>query len=182
MSRFRWEETVLHALFVCTGNICRSPTAERLAIAYGSLHGLEDFTASSAGTSAVIGHPIHEDAALVLERLGGATSNFAARQLTAKIAADADLIITMTTSHRDFVLRVAPRQLHRTYTLAEAAWLATEFGAHSVRDLSVRRAQVPSGAIMDIPDPIGQDPEVFSEVGARIADLLPPVLELRETD
>ena len=52
---------------VCTGNICRSPTAERLAAAYAVQNGNPDITASSAGTRAVIGHPIHPDAAVVLE-------------------------------------------------------------------------------------------------------------------
>ena len=56
----------MHVLFVCTGNICRSPTAERLAVAYAARHGIADFTSSSAGTHAVIGHPIHPDAAAVL--------------------------------------------------------------------------------------------------------------------
>jgi protein-tyrosine phosphatase len=31
---------------------------------------------------------------------------------------------------------------------------------------------------LDIPDPIGQGPEVFAEIGARIADLLPPIFEV----
>ena len=43
-------------LFVCTGNICRSPTAERLARAFADEHGLGDLTASSAGSRAVA-HP-----------------------------------------------------------------------------------------------------------------------------
>jgi len=30
----------------------------------------------------------------------------------------------------------------------------------------------------DIPDPIGQSPEVFAAVGTQIADLLPPIMEL----
>lgn len=32
--------------------------------------------------------------------------------------------------------------------------------------------------VPDIPDPIGQSPDVFAAVGQQIADLLPPVLEL----
>jgi protein-tyrosine phosphatase len=168
----------LHLLFVCTGNVCRSPTAERLAIAYGAQSQFEDFTASSAGTRALIGHAIQCYAARVLEKLGGDTSNFAARQLTPAIAADADLVLTMTRAHRDDVLRLAPKQLHRTFTLWEAARLASEGNARNVADLAELRPRFPTQRHSDIPDPIGHDEEFFAVVGAQIADLLPPVLEL----
>ena len=168
----------MHVLFVCTGNICRSPTAERLAAAYAAEHGMLDFTASSAGTRAVIGHPIHPDAAIVLEELGGDASDFAARQLKSKIASNADLIITMTSAHRDTVLETAPRQLKRTFTLTEAARLASMDGADTLADLAALRPRLTAKDIADIPDPIGQSPEVFAAIGAQIAKLLPPILEL----
>jgi len=168
----------MHILFVCTGNICRSPTAERLAAAYAAQHAIPDFTASSAGTRALIGHPIHRDAAAVIEELGGDSSDFAARQLKAKIASTADLIITMTGVHRDFVLEMAPRQLWRTFTLTEAARLASMEGVETLADFAALRSHLTANDIADIPDPIGQSPEVFAAVGAQIAELLPPILEV----
>ena len=172
------EELALHVLFVCTGNICRSPTAERFAAAYGARFQIPDFRTSSAGTRAVIAHPIQRDAALVLETLGGDASNFAARQLTSRIASDADLVLTMTRAHRDTVLELAPRQLHRTFTLSEAAQLASEPSARNVADLATLRPQLTAHELSDIPDPIGQSTEFFAMVGSKIADLLPPILEL----
>ena len=168
----------MHILFVCTGNICRSPTAERLAAAYAARNGILDFTASSAGTRAVIGHPIHPDAATVLEELGGDASGFAARQLKFKIATAADIIITMTTAHRDVVLEAAPRQLQRTFTLTEASRLASMAGAETLTHLAALRPHLTANDVADIPDPIGQSREAFEEVGAQIAALLPPILEL----
>ncbi|MCV7047108.1 low molecular weight phosphatase family protein [Mycobacterium frederiksbergense] len=168
----------MHVLFVCTGNICRSPTAERIAIAYCAQAGIDDVAASSAGTHAVIGHPIHSDAGRVLVGLGGDASNFAARQLTSKMAASADLILTMTRAHRDSVLEVAPRQMKRTFSLTEASRLVLALGAHTVADLANLRPQLIMNDVPDIPDPIGQRPDVFAAVGQQIADLLPPVLEL----
>ncbi len=168
----------MHVLFVCTGNICRSPIAERLAAAYGARLQIPDFRASSAGTHAVIAHPIHPDAAHVLEKLGGDASSFAARQLTSRIASDADLVLTMTRAHRNAVLEHAPRQLHRTFTLSEAARLASEYNARKVADLAALRPQLAAHELSDIPDPIGQDAKVFATVASQIADLLPPVLEL----
>ena len=168
----------MHILFICTGNICRSPTGERLAAAYAAQHGIADFTASSAGTRAVIGHPVHRDAAVVLDALGGDTSGFAARQLTAKIASAADLIIAMTGTHRDVVLETAPRQLQRTFTLTEASRLAAMDDAETLSDLAGLRPRLGTEEKPDIPDPIGQNPEVFAAIGAQIADLLQPIMEL----
>ena len=175
----RWSrEFALHVLFVCTGNICRSPIAERLAAAYSAACQVPGLTTSSAGTRAVIAHPIHPDAVLVLETLGGDVSNFAARQLTSRIASDADLVLTMTKVHRDAVLELAPRQLRRTFTLSEAARLASECTARTVADLAALRPHLAARDRSDIPDPIGQGAEFFAMVGSQIADLLPPILEL----
>ncbi|WP_448437366.1 arsenate reductase/protein-tyrosine-phosphatase family protein [Mycolicibacterium elephantis] len=172
----------MHILFVCTGNICRSPLAERLAFAYASQLKIPDFKASSAGIRAVIGHPIHSDAALVLQQLGGNASNFAARQLTPKVASDADLILTMTKAHRDAVLELAPRQLHRTFTLAGAARLASDFGAERITDLAALRPQLRTDEQLDIPDPIGRSADFHVTVGAQVASFLPPILKLCERD
>lgn len=126
----------------------------------------------------MIGHPIHPDAAIVLQELGGDASKFAARQLTAKIASGADLVITMTRTHRDAVLELAPHKLHKTFTLIEAARLSSEFDAKTITDLATLRPQLVAREVADIPDPIGRDPKVFSRVGSQIAELLPPLLEL----
>jgi protein-tyrosine phosphatase len=121
---------------------------------------------------------MHHHAEAVLAQLGGSASNFAARQLTRKVASQADLIITMTKSHRRGVLEVAPNKLRSTFTLTEAGLLATYHGAQSINDLADLRGHIASDDILDIPDPIGQSPEVFAAVGQQIAELLPPVLEL----
>lgn len=172
------EETALHILFICTGNICRSPTGERLAAAYGTELQIPGFVASSAGTRAVIASPMHERAELVLEGLGGDATGFAARQLTPKIAGEADLILTMTRAHRDKVLEIAPRLLRRTFTLSEASRLASDDDVAVIGDLAGLRSRLSAKDSPDVPDPIGQDAEVFAAVGTQIADLLPPILEL----
>ncbi len=126
----------------------------------------------------MIGHPIHSDAAVVVQELGGTVSNFAARQLTAEIISGADLVVTMTKAHRDAVLERAPRKLHKTFTLTEAARLVTDCNAATIDDLSALRPQLAAHQVPDIVDPIGRSPEVFSRVGSQIAELLPPMLRL----
>lgn len=121
---------------------------------------------------------MHPDAAAVLERLGGDSSDFAARQLKPKIAGAADLVLTMTTVHRDAVLELAPHKLNRAFTLTEAARLATAFDVRTIADLASFRPQLDAHDMPDIPDPIDQGPEVFASVGTQIAELLPPILEL----
>ena len=126
----------------------------------------------------MIGHPIHQNAARLLEQMGADASDFAARQFNPKIATNADLVITMTRQHRDIVLEAAPRQLRRTFTLTEAAELASMDGAETLADLAALRPHSNTNEPSDIPDPIGQSTEVFAAVGAQIAELLPPILEL----
>lgn len=140
--------------------------------------GIPDFSAASAGTHAVIGHPISQYAADVLTRRGGDPTNFAARQLTPRIASDADLVITMTTAHRTAVLELAPRQLRRTFTLGEASLLASTYGARTVADLAALRLRLPEHQPVEIADPIGRDLETYEAIGEQIAALLPPVIAL----
>jgi protein-tyrosine phosphatase len=126
----------------------------------------------------MVGQPIHQDAALVLEKLGGDTSGFAARQLTPRIASDADLVLAMTRAHRDIVLQLAPRQLARTFTLNEAARLASEGHPQTVADLARLRPQFAGRELPDIADPIGQPKGAFETVGSQIAELLAPIIGL----
>lgn len=172
----------MELLFVCTGNICRSPIAERLSVMLGQRMRIPKLSASSAGTHALISHPMHPEAAAVLTKLGGESSDFAARQITARIAESADLILAMTVSHRDYVLGLAPRMLRRTYTLAEAAKLASMNNARTIADLHDLRPHLAGCSLGDVSDPIGGGPEVFAAVGSQIAELLPFVLQLASSD
>ncbi len=91
-------------LFVCTGNTCRSPMAEVIARREAIGRGREDVEVGSAGTSAWDGAPASDGSLLVaLERqldLGA----HAARQVTAELVRDADLIFTMGPHHLERVL------------------------------------------------------------------------------
>lgn len=87
-------------------------------------------------------------------------------------------MLTMTAAHRDAVLERAPALLHRTFTMSEAARLATDVRATTVRDLSDLRAHIPRRELADIEDPIGKDVGVYERIGTRIAQLLPPILDL----
>jgi protein-tyrosine phosphatase len=51
-------------------------------------------------------------------------------------------------------------------------------GAAMLEDLAELRPHLGVADTPDIPDPIGERAEVFAAVGAQIAELLPPILEL----
>lgn len=186
----------VHLLFVCTGNICRSPTAERLTAAYAAaLPDPARLTASSAGTHAVYGSAMEPNAELVLTSLGGSGQGFRARQISPEIVAEADLVLTMTQQHRTSVLNASPRHLARTFTLLEANALAAEVpreGLHPpgedltlrgreliaamVRQRAMRHASQPAND--DILDPIGGDPLLFAQIGDQIATSLTAWLDV----
>jgi len=91
---------IKHVLFVCTGNICRSPLAAELLERAVQSRGLTDVTVSSAGTGAWDGAPASEGAYLVALEGGLDLSGHRARLLTRELVEQADLILTMARHHR----------------------------------------------------------------------------------
>ena len=88
-------------LFVCHGNICRSPMAEFVMKDLVRKAGLEDqFTIASAATSAEeIGNPVYPPAQRKLAEHGISCSGHAARQLTAADYGRWDLFLGMDSAN-----------------------------------------------------------------------------------
>jgi protein-tyrosine phosphatase len=108
-------------LAVCTGNVCRSPAVERLlANRLGPT-----VSVSSAGTHALVGHPISEPMAALLRRTGVEPKPFEARRLSEQMLKDADLILPMTRAQRGFIVELWPPAVRRSFTLREFARLLT---------------------------------------------------------
>lgn len=168
-------------LFVCVGNMCRSPLAAGLLRA--RLHqrlgpAAAAFAVNSAGIAARDGAPMDPLAAAELRRLGGDPDGFTATRLEAVRAESAGLVLTMTQALRSMVLQEAPVTFRRTFTLAEFAALARRTHpshdpepAPALDELASwawgRRALVAHDDC-DVPDPIGGSVRVHREV----ADLL----------
>ena len=180
-------------MFVCTGNLCRSPLAERLFRSWVE-RDLGDESrwvrVDSAGTAAAAG-PMDLRSAQALRELGGSPDGAMARQLRSGETADVDLVLTMTREQRREVLRHDPRGMRRVFTLAEAAGLLplidrTGFDLvpldERARELAARldqaRARRRGGPDDDIADPIGQPLEVHREVAAHIAGCLRPLTDV----
>ena len=83
-------------LFVCHGNICRSPMAEFIFLDMLKKRNITEVTAASAATSTEeIGNPVHYGTAAILRRLGIDFSAKRARQMTRADAENYDLLIGM---------------------------------------------------------------------------------------
>ena len=90
---------IQRVLFVCTGNICRSPLAASLLERALRERGLE-VEVTSAGTGAWDGAPASEGAYLVGLERGLDLSSHRARLLSRELVDEADLILTMARHHR----------------------------------------------------------------------------------
>jgi protein-tyrosine phosphatase len=159
-------------LVVCVGNVCRSPLAERLLAS--RLDG-QGFEVASAGVGAMVGYPVEPSALRELARLGGDGDGFVARQLTAELAGQADLVLTASKQIREQVVREVPRLMKRAFTLREFAALVRDPRAGKdvtePADLVRAAARLRAGVTVpdhDVPDPMGQSEAVHGEV----ADLL----------
>lgn len=106
-------------LAVCTGNVCRSPMVERLLQAEFDNRSPGSFKVSSAGTHALVNHGMTSEIAELVTRHGGSDKSFVARQLTGRVLAGQDLILTLTRAHRTKVLEIAPGLLRRAFTIRE---------------------------------------------------------------
>lgn len=96
-------------LFVCLGNICRSPTAEGIFTKQAKDAGLSHLTIDSAGTASWhSGKPPYEPMQAACSARGYDLSSLRARQFTAQDFYDFDLILVMDQSNFDDVESLRP--------------------------------------------------------------------------
>lgn len=94
-------------VFVCTGNICRSPMAEAIATQLEKRHG-GAIRFASAGTHALQGHGATRPAIDAAAEIGVALRWHSSRQLTADIVAEADLLVALDQEHADYIAEHFP--------------------------------------------------------------------------
>ncbi len=159
MALARAVRTVKSVLFVCTGNICRSPIAEGL---FRRLIGnRKDIEVLSAGVHAVRGQPPSLYAVQVCAEEGADISDLRSQPLTAALVDRATHIFAMTGAHLETIQTVFPQG-------AEKSFLLREF-------------EEPGTTVWrDVPDPIGLGREVYEDCARIISNALPSVLAFVE--
>ncbi|HDY8173771.1 TPA: low molecular weight phosphotyrosine protein phosphatase [Vibrio vulnificus] len=123
-------------LVVCVGNICRSPTGERVLQKL-----LPSKTVASAGIAAeksrLIGKPADAMAIEVAKENGVDVENHQSQQLTSALCSQYDLILVMEKGHMEALTQIAPEARGKTMLFGQ--WIGPK----------------------DIPDPYRQSKEAF---------------------
>ena len=146
-------------LFICTGNVCRSPMAE--ALFRHAVRGRGEFRVLSAGIGAVDGQPPTPHSVRAMRELGVDISNQRSRMLTAELVRSADIILGMTHGHVDTVALLYP-------PVAEKTFLLREF------DETLEPYE------KDISDPIGSPYEIYEECRDQIEQGIAALLKFME--
>jgi protein-tyrosine-phosphatase len=116
---------VKRVLFVCTANVCRSPMAQAIFNALAKDRDLP-FRAQSAGTASLEGEPMAPNAVAALEEVGIYPEAHSARQLSAKMLEEAELVLAMSPRHVATLRQLRENSLGQVHILPEYASGDTE--------------------------------------------------------
>jgi L-threonylcarbamoyladenylate synthase len=116
---FIMDKLKTRVVFVCTGNTCRSPMAEGLARDWEHRrdpNGLS-IEVCSAGVAAGTGSAASPQTLEVLRERGIDLSAHQSRMLTPEMVDRADVVLTMTPSHAQAVMQIAPDSAHKVFPI-----------------------------------------------------------------
>ncbi|RJQ48112.1 MAG: low molecular weight protein arginine phosphatase [Gaiellales bacterium] len=149
-------------LFVCTGNICRSPLAEYFFRDYVEKRGQGGrFQIGSAGTYALDGNRATYEAIEAGRSRGLDLTPHRAREVNGGLMSSADLVLAMTRSHHDWLSTRYPGLENKIYLTM----------------LFPRRYDGRGPGRIDVPDPIGESVEHYLQVLAMLEPALPKICQ-----
>ena len=142
-------------LFICTGNVCRSPMADGLL--KHMLRGRNDIQVASAGLGALDGLKATDSAVEAMAEFGIDISSHVSQSLNGDLVRQADFIFTMTRQQQDTIQTLYPSAAEKTFLVREFEELCTIENK-------------------DIADPIGQPIDVYRRTRDQIRDALPSLI------
>lgn len=162
------------ALFVCTGNICRSAFAACYFTSSPRTRGVET---ASAGTAAVVGHGMDEPFARLAEDLGIDPREHRAQQLTGRLLKDSDILLVFSAEHHEWVFTNQPEVADRVLSLGQVGAVLASLPQRVVvpwwalTETVLARRPTPQPDDW-IDDPYGRDRRAFRRIARMIiADL-----------
>lgn len=144
--------TIPHILFVCSGNICRSPLAEVMTRSALTEAGI-DAVVQSCGTAALTGQRAENGARYAAARLGLLLDEHRAQPVTRELIDDASLVVCVTDRHRDHVRQFFPRGRAKIVSFDELTGLG------------------------DIPDPYGGNEADYRALRDQLEKGMPKIVE-----
>jgi protein-tyrosine phosphatase len=166
-------------LFVCTGNICRSATAEAIARRELARYPGVALRVSSAGSHALEGNPAASRSVVAAAARGANLERHHARELTRRRVRAANLVLCMAAEHRPFVLAYDRSAAARTFLFAAFAraavqweWLASS--PAELVELAAKHARELPGD--DVEDPLGHPAERYEACAERLDSMVTPVI------
>jgi protein-tyrosine-phosphatase len=171
---------MINILFVCTGNICRSPMAEALF-----QRKLEDeypriapfVTVSSAGISAIDGNLATYSAMQAMDLWGIDLEPHRASVLTAERLHEADLVLAMAREHLMVIGRLSRDASRKSTTLKslafEAETIVDRLGEEPVRDEYEARWRIES--VLGILRQRRGEEEFMADMQSDSSDIIDPI-------
>ncbi len=104
-------------LFVCTGNMIRSPMGEYFLQKALADKGVDDILCESAGTMAIDGGPAIGTAVDLMAEYSIDMRSHRSRGLTAQMLEEAEMIICMELGHLNYCLKIAPHCSEKMHLL-----------------------------------------------------------------
>lgn len=171
-------------MFVCTGNICRSPYAERYAALLAARAGRTDWTFSSSGIGALVGDPMDGEMLAELASRGGSGEGFAARQFDGPLLERVDWVVVMERHHRTWIVEDHPRLFRRVVTLGQLTTglsriPSVDQGGPVGAEALVAAVMAQPGPVEgeDVPDPYRRGADVSAQTARRISADLDAILQ-----
>jgi protein-tyrosine-phosphatase len=104
-------------LFVCTGNICRSPMAEYYLRKRLIEKNISDIEIESAGIFALNSNPVSLETRQIMESIGVSLDEHRSSPLTLDKAQEADLILVVEKTHKTLIENRMPRLANKVKLL-----------------------------------------------------------------
>lgn len=148
-------------MFVCTGNTCRSPMAEGGLKKLLENGNIVDIIVYSSGTAAASGFPATAYAIEAVRIWDAEISQHQSHPLTPELIRKSDLIICMSSSHCQEVIRIVPEARDKTFLLK--SYPESGCNGEGVDD--------PIGGSLDMYN------QTFLEIGEELGRILPHIIE-----